>query len=185
MLWLSRIMDPANHDADIVALLMQHQQSLRLYIESLMPGDPQADDVAQESNTKIWEKRGDFEIGTNFKAWIFSIARFQVRKWRFRQAKDERLVFCDELEDTISEEIPNHLDELSLHQKALQECLKTLKPAHRELLHQRYFEKTSLEQYSAQVGRSVGVLKVTLHRLRSKLLTCVEKKLSSEKELRA
>ena len=178
-------MDPVNQDAEIVALLMKHQQALRLYIESLMPGDLEADDVAQESSTIIWEKRGDFEIGTNFKAWIFSIARFQVRKWRFRQAKDARLVFCDELEETISEELPDQLDELTVHQQALQLCLTKLKPAHRELVHHRYFEKTSLEQYSTQVGRSVGVLKVTLHRLRNKLQTCVEKQLTLEKEVQA
>jgi RNA polymerase sigma-70 factor (ECF subfamily) len=178
-------MDPVNQDAEIVSLLMQHQQALRLYIESLMPGDPQADDVAQESNTIIWEKRGDFEVGTNFKAWIFSIARFEVRKWRFRQAKDAKLVFCEELEDTIADELQAHLEELSVHQQALQVCLKKLKPAHRELVHHRYYEKTSLEQYSTKVGRSVGVLKVTLHRLRSKLLTCVEKQLTLEKKIQA
>ena len=50
-----------------------------------MPGDPQADDVVQETNTKVWEKRRDFENGTHFKAWILSIARFHVRKCRYSQ----------------------------------------------------------------------------------------------------
>ena len=165
----------------MVALLTQYQSSLRLYVHSLMPGDSQVDDVAQETNTVIWEKRGDFELGTNFKAWAFSIARFQVRKCRYRQAKDARLVFCEALEDKITEELPGYLEGLSDHQQALQECLEILKPAQRELIYHRYFEKSSLEKYANQVGRSVGVLKVTLHRIRNRLQDCVEKRMAMKK----
>ena len=106
-------MDAQKQDAAIVSLLTQNQSALRLYVESLMPGDLHCDDVAQETNTIIWEKRSDFEIGTNFKAWAFSIARFQVRKYRFKQAKDARLVFCEELEEMIAEEMTDHLEDLS------------------------------------------------------------------------
>lgn len=179
-------MSSNHHDSEIVTLLTQHQQAIRLYVESLMPGDSASDDVVQETNTIIWEKRSDFELGTNFKAWSFSIARFQVRKYRYRQSrKNARLVFCDELEETISEEIPSQLDNLSDHQHALQKCIQKLRPNHRELLHHRYFEKTTLESYSSMVGRSVGVLKVTLHRIRNNLQRCVEKQLRWEGESHA
>ena len=178
-------MPSSNHDSEIVTLLTQNQSGLRLYVQSLMPGDPQADDVAQETNTLIWEKRNDFELGSNFKAWAFSIARMRVRKCRYRQAKDARLIFCGELEDKIAAEFPAYIDALSEHQLALQECLKTLKPAHRELVHHRYFEKSSLESYSKEVGRSVGVLKVTLHRIRNRLQDCITKRLAQGKVAQA
>jgi len=151
----------------------------------LMPGDSHCDDVAQETNTIIWEKRSDFEIGTNFKAWAFSIARFQVRKYRFKQAKDARLVFCEELEEMIAEEMTDHLDDLSGHHIALQVCLQKLKPADRDLIHHRYFKKTPLKEYAANVGRSIGGLKVTLHRIRNRLLVCVEKRIALSKEAQA
>ncbi|MDG2169311.1 MAG: sigma-70 family RNA polymerase sigma factor [Opitutales bacterium] len=178
-------MSSSKHDSEIVTLLTQHQQAIRLYVESLMPGDSASDDVVQETNTIIWDKREDFELGTNFKAWSFSIAHFQVRKYRYRQSKNARLVFCEELEDTISEELPAQLDHLSDHQHALQKCIQKLRPNHRELLHHRYFEKTTLESYSATAGRSVGVLKVTLHRIRNNLQRCIEKQLKLEGESQA
>ena len=178
-------MSSKNHDSEIVSLLTQYQQALRLYVESLMPGDPAVDDVVQETNTTIWEKRGDFELGTNFMAWIFSIGRFQVRKYRYRQAKESRLVFCEELEDKISAEIPDYLEDLSDHHLALRACLEKLKPADQRLLRHRYFEKTTLENYSRMVGRSVGVLKVTLYRIRNRLQECVEKRLKLEREVQA
>ena len=178
-------MSSSKHDSEIVALITQHQQPIRLYVESLMPGDSASDDVVQETNTIIWDKRGDFELGTNFKAWSFSIARFQVRKYRYRQSKASKLVFCDELEETISEELPAQLNNLSDHHHALQKCIQKLRPNHRELLHHRYFENSTLESYGNRVGRSVGVLKVTLHRIRNNLQRCVEKQLGLEGESRA
>ncbi len=178
-------MDAQTQDAAIVSLLTQNQSALRLYVESLMPGDSHGDDVAQETNTIIWEKRGDFEIGTNFKAWAFSIARFQVRKYRFKQAKDARLVFCEELEEMIAEEMTDQLDDLSEHHVALQACLQKLKPVDRDLINHRYFKKTSLKEYAAKVGRSIGGLKVTLHRIRNRLLICVEKRIALAKEAQA
>ena len=70
--------DNEEQDSEFVALLTDHQSALRLYVASLLPGEPGAADVAQLANTTIWKKREDFEAGTNFKAWIFAIASGEV-----------------------------------------------------------------------------------------------------------
>ena len=80
------------NDSEFVALLTEHQSSLRYYVASLLPGDSAAADVAQQANATIWKKRDDFELGTNFKAWIFSIARYEVLNYRKKDSRD-RLVF--------------------------------------------------------------------------------------------
>ncbi len=166
-----------DHDSEFVALLTEHQSSLRLYVVSLLPGEFAAADVAQQANTTIWKKREDFEIGTNFKAWIFSIARYEVLNFRKRQARDSRLVFSEELENIIADELPTHENDLSDRQTALRNCLEKLKPADRELIQHRYFQRTPLKEYSSEIGRSVGSLKVTLHRLRNRLANCIEQQL--------
>jgi len=178
-------MDSKDTDATIVSLLTQHQPAIHLYVESLLPGDRAAEDVAQETNAIIWEKRGDFKLGTNFKAWAFAIARFQVRKYRYEQATESRLVFCEELEEVIAEEMADTLEGISDHHMALQECLQKLKPADRELIYHRYFKKSPLSEYGQKIGRSVGGLKVTLHRVRNRLQVCIEKRLALQKGLRA
>tara|TARA_R110002096_G_scaffold67332_13_gene163441 strand:+ start:4035 stop:4577 length:543 start_codon:yes stop_codon:yes gene_type:complete len=167
-----------DQDSEFVALLTEHQAALRLYVVSLLPGDTAAADVAQQANSTIWRKRADFELGTNFKAWIFSIARFEVLNFRKRQAKDaRRLVFSEELEDMIAEELPAQADDLAERQLALRGCLEGLKSGERELILTRYFKDTPLQEYANEIGRSVGGLKVTLHRLRNRLQTCIEQKL--------
>lgn len=71
-------MNPDEKDSRIVALLTEHQLPLRHYVQSLLPGDSSAADVTQLTNTTLWQKREEFELGTNFKAWAFAIARYEV-----------------------------------------------------------------------------------------------------------
>ena len=126
--------DPRDEDAQFVAELTRCQSPLELYVRGLMPGDPAAEEVVQQANAKIWLKRADFELGTNFRAWALSIARFEVLNYRKQQARDARLRFSDELEQTIATEMAELEDDLAERQTALQECLGELKPESRELL---------------------------------------------------
>lgn len=166
----------ANDESHFVSLLTDVQLPLVLYVYSLMPGDSMAKDVAQQANVKIWEKRNDFELGTNFKAWAFSIARFEVLNFRKRTARDAKLKFSDEMEALLGEELSksNYIEPMH---DALRGCLAALKPKERQLLLHRYATSQTLSQYAELVGRSVGGLKVTLHRLRNKLLDCIHRKL--------
>ncbi len=173
-----------DRDRELVALLTGHQPAIRFYIASLLPGDARAADVAQQASLTIWDKRNDFELGTNFRAWAFSIARYEVLNFRKKEARDSRLQFSDELDSIIFEEVEHHSDDFEQRREALRTCLQKLKTSERELIQHRYFERTSLKEYAAQVGRSVGGLKVSLHRVRSLLARCIESQ-SLGKELGA
>ncbi len=165
--------DKSFHEAEFVALLTEHQSCLRYYILSLMPGDSSAPDVVQEANMVIWNKRSDFELGTNFKAWVFSIARYSVQGHRHKRRKDSKMVFGEELEDLFAEEMPEEADLFEDQQLALRHCLQKLKDADRDLILHRYYQKSPLKDYSEQIGRSLGSLKVTLFRIRNRLKNCV------------
>jgi len=166
-------MNQNEQESRIVELLTTIQLPLRIYIQSLLPGDSAAADVAQQANALIWQKRNDFEIGTNFKAWAFSIARYEVLNYRKRQARDSMLIFSDELEETFAEELSARTDTIEHQHEILQRCLGKLKPKDRDLLLHRYAKTGTLKDYAQQSGHSVGGLKVTLFRLRSALLRCM------------
>lgn len=170
-------------EAHIVALLTGIQTALLLYVRSLLPGDPGAKDVAQQANATLWQKRDDFALGTNFKAWAFSVARYEVLNYRKRQARDARLVFSEELEETFAEELSARDDGAEQQHQALKRCLEKLRPQDRELLMHRYAKAGTLSEFAAQAGRSVGGLKVTLHRLRNALLECMQRQSNAREEL--
>lgn len=178
-------MDEDQHqdqESQLVGQLTDIQLGLALYVRSLMPGDPAARDVAQHANTTIWKKRQEFKPGTNFKAWAFSIARYEVLNYRKKQARDRILVFSDDLETLMAEELSEQAPALEDRHEALQHCLGRLPSRHRNLLMHRYASNTTLKDYSEEAGTSVNSLKVTLHRLRNTLLTCMKRHMANALE---
>ena len=175
---MDAVKQPSDDD-DFVAELTNFQAALHLYVRGLMPGDPGLEEVVQQSNAVIWQKREAFELGTNFRAWALAIARIEVLNYRKQQARD-RLRLSDELAETIASETTELDRDLNDHHVALRKCLDELKPESRDVLMTRYSSQESLSVLAERFGRSVGGLRVALTRLRSQLLGCVERRLRSD-----
>ena len=171
-------MDDAD-EREYVRLLTGHQSMLRAFIVSLLPGLPGVDDVIQEANSVLWTRRGDFEIGTNFRAWALRIARFQAMA-HLKTLKRQRWITLDEsAAEAVAAELESHLDPSfeDARAQALRECLGKLKESDRDLLLRRYWKKQRLQDFAVLTGRSLTGLKVTLFRLRAGLKRCIEREL--------
>jgi RNA polymerase sigma-70 factor (ECF subfamily) len=144
--------------------------SIRLYVRSLMPGYEGADDLAQETLLKLWQKRESFTPGSNFKAWAFQIARYLVLNQRRRLANSKVTLLDDELMDRIDqywrEEPAPSLDE---EMGALASCLHRLSLEERQLLHALYFSRIPLRDHAAALGIRLSTLRARLFRLRATL----------------
>ena len=60
------------------AVVRHHQGPVRAWIAAHCPVGADADDIAQRTFLAALEKIDMFEIGTRFRAWLFTIARYQV-----------------------------------------------------------------------------------------------------------
>ncbi len=161
-------------------LLAEHQSAIRLYVRSLMPGYEGADDLAQETLLRLWEKRDQFVAGTNFKAWAFQIAKFMVMNQRRKLARSPVVLLDDEILEDIDRRWMEAEDMITNgHHIALARCLELLKQEDRQLLHARYATNVSLETYAAQEGSRPGTLKARLFRLRDALRDCIERRLGN------
>ena len=162
-----------------VSLMTKHQANLRAFIVSLMPGSQDVEDVLQDTNAVLWQKRAHFEHGTNFIAWAFKIARYEVMGQRHRSKRDKLLVFTDQLVDILAEMEPfEESGEEVL--SALDGCLAKLSDQERDLVAARYTQGKSLKKHAAQVGRSPGGLRVALLRLRAGLKDCIKTTLAAK-----
>ncbi|GLQ55741.1 RNA polymerase sigma factor [Devosia nitrariae] len=74
--------------------------SLRAFAVSLTGRHDKADDLVQDTIMKAWAKQDSFEMGTNIKAWLFTILRnefySQMRK-RGREVQDSEGAFTERL----------------------------------------------------------------------------------------
>ena len=160
-----------------VQLVVSHQSALHAFVLALLPGSPEVDDVVQEVNAMLWKKRGEFSVGTNFKAWMFSIAKFKVMAlWRDQKRRKVWAVPEETLHLLIEDASDACHETENLRHVALRQCIEELHPNDRGLILRRYFEGNSLKQVALEVGRKAGNLKGSLHRIRMALRACVRRK---------
>lgn len=164
---------------NFVVELTSAQTSVYGYILSLLPDRTAAQDVLQEVNVTAWQKRADFQPGTNFFAWASKIAYFHVLSHRRKMSRD-RLVFDEEVLDYLAERQLERVEEVSQRGIALKECLEKLPAGQRTLIERRYAPGGSVQDIAAQEGKSVGAISQTLYRIREALLKCVEQNLTRE-----
>ncbi len=146
-----------------------------------MSGGGDADEVAQRTFVAAITRIAEFQVGTSFGAWLFTIARYQqmTETTRLRRLADyhARLapnLLARELERRACE--PDEPTGQRLHY--LRECLAALDESARQLIEWRYTAEISLEEMAARTGRTTGAIKKQLWLLRRKLQECIEGKLA-------
>jgi RNA polymerase sigma-70 factor (ECF subfamily) len=165
------------------SLLIDHQEVVRSYIITQIPGSPDVRDVLQEVNMMLWEKQKSFRPGTNFGAWACTVARYKVLEHRRKEARRNGfLVFNDELSRVLADEVQERApDALEEQRWALEQCLAKLSPANLKLLKARYdLSAGALTRLAAETGRSRESLRVTLCRIRDSVRRCMHNLLAME-----
>jgi RNA polymerase sigma-70 factor (ECF subfamily) len=157
-----------------------HQPDILAFIISQMPGDPDACDVLQKCNMVLWKKREKFIEDSNFLAWAFRIARYEVLNHLKKQKNNKPMLLDAELMDKLAEDAPTTLHSDDLRIKALEICLNKLRVEDRELLEYRYQSDGGLSEFSKVTGRSVSALSVSLNRLRTLLRRCIVRQVALE-----
>jgi len=159
--------------------LTEGQGRIRAFIVSLMPGSPDVGDVLQETNLTLWKSRGRFRPGTNFLAWAYTIARFEVMHHRGRVKRHGRILLSDKLLDMLADEMPDANDD-EVYLQTLESCMSKLTETQREMIEARYLPGHSLEMHARICGRTPSVLRVALMRIRIALRECIEKSLQGK-----
>jgi RNA polymerase sigma-70 factor (ECF subfamily) len=162
---------------EFVRELTNQQTAMLAYIRSLMPGNSSARDVLQEVNVTLWQKKDQFTLGTNFKAWAFQTIRYHLMNHRRKMQSQGWLVFDDDLIEQASPLLQADADEIEERHQALNRCLQKLRPQDRALLQHRYASEASLRDYAVIVRKSEGTLKALLFNLRAVLRRCIEQQI--------
>lgn len=163
---------PENSSKSFADLMADHQPRLAAYIRSLIADEHSTKDVLQETNVTLLKKSRDFTPGTNFTAWAFRVAFFEVLTWRRRHGR-EKIHFdnalVDSLANAVEENAPRYEDRL----EALQFCIGELPERQREVIELRYLKTRSVQSIAADLGFKANAVSQLLHRARTNLLKCI------------
>lgn len=168
---------PNSKDDEIVQLIVKHQAALRAFLVSLMPGRADMEDLMQETSMVIWQKRAEFKPGSDFKAWMFTVARFRVMAyWRDEKRRKESPLpegLLDQLADQAMDEGFEGIDQ---RYQFLGQCIQGLRPEDRGLVLRRYLAGMTPAQLADELGRTSNSVRVSLHRIRAILRHCIRRR---------
>ena len=155
-----------------------HLEMLR-YVLTLLPDRHLAEDVVQEAARLLWQKFDEYDPARPFWPWARRFAYLEVLKVRKREAIRAQY-FSDELVEQLAEERSAHEAGLTAQREALAACLDKLDEPARELLMPRYGGEVPLHEVAGQQGKSANSLYLSMHRIRQKLIECVNRALRLE-----
>ena len=168
-----------DQNPEFVVQLTECQNRLYAFILALLPDPDAAHDVLQETNLVLWDRADDFCTAKSFWAWSSGVARKKVLS-HFRDRKRGRLVFDNELVESLASVATRVSEEDDIRSSRLRACLEELPADKRDLLASRYVSKLSVAALAGQIGRSTAAVSMTLYRLREILFNCVQRKHAGE-----
>jgi RNA polymerase sigma-70 factor (ECF subfamily) len=160
-------------------LFLENERRIYGFIVSILPNLSDAEDVLQETSLILWQKFGQFELGTDFVAWACRVAQFRVLKFYEKQGRS-KLQFDAAALEAVANEAIGMAPLLEDRHHALAKCLEALNPRDRDLLHRRYADDATPQQISSQVGRSIHAVYKALSRIHDGLMLCVQQRLQKE-----
>jgi RNA polymerase sigma-70 factor (ECF subfamily) len=145
--------------------LLEAIPGLRAFAIALVGSSERADDLVQETLTKAWAHQAAFELGTNLKAWLFTILRnefySQMRRKR-REIEDVDAKYSSQL--AVPPEQHGHLDMADMR-----DALKRLPNDQREALLLVATSGFSYEETAEICNVAVGTIKSRVNRARLRL----------------
>jgi RNA polymerase sigma-70 factor (ECF subfamily) len=161
------------------SLLTEYQRRLYFFIRSMVFDPEDARDVLQDVNVIAFRKREQFVPGTDFKAWLFAIARFEGLTYLSRRKKVHWSNLDSDVLETLANKAEERSDDVEPYLGALAKCREALPQEAAELLTLRYQHRVMLETVAERWKTSVGALKQKLFRIRTLLKDCIHQRLGS------
>ena len=163
---------------EFLSLFSRSRDRLYAHIFALIPHEADAEDIFQRCSILLWRKFQEFDPDrSRFITWACGIALYEVKNFAKTQRRS-RLTFQPELMEQIAADRLSEEEGESERMELLKDCVESLHPRERDLLHIAYDETSTMKEHAQNSGQSLQVLYNRLAKVRRTLLACVERKLS-------
>jgi RNA polymerase sigma-70 factor (ECF subfamily) len=164
---LIRLIAQGDKDA-IRVLFARHNVRVFRFLLRFVGDDATAEDLVSEVFIDVWRNAGRFEARSQVLTWILAIARYKalgsLRKRSYAKLDDHT---CDRLEDPADD--PEVVVQKTERNALLQECLKQLSVAHREVVDLVYYHEQSIDEVAQIIGVPQNTVKTRVFYARKRI----------------
>ncbi|MFW5844948.1 MAG: sigma-70 family RNA polymerase sigma factor, partial [Planctomycetota bacterium] len=115
-----------------------------------------------------------------FLPWILTIARHKAIDFIRRSTRSRLRIQDPEALERLHDAAVELAPELERRQEAMRTCLEQVDDRGRQLLELHYSERLPLTDVAERLQLRLGAVKTALHRLRSRLRACIERRLRGD-----
>jgi RNA polymerase sigma-70 factor, ECF subfamily len=170
--------DRRQHDR-FPRLFLAQDQSLRVFVRSLLFSHEETREVMQEVAAMLWRKFDPGMDDAAFCRWAFGVARLEALAYRRDRARD-RHVFGEDVFERLARTVEEQSETLEAERRALDQCLQKLPEGQRQLVQAAYAPGVRVDRLASEMGRTAMALYKTLHRIRLALMDCARQVLAAE-----
>ena len=166
-------------------VVRKFERPLRAWLAGCAPPGVDVDEVAQRSFVAAFSRLNEYRLGTEFGAWLFTIARFQLKTeaTRLRRVAHYHAQYGLDLLQRELDRRRNEPPELEQARlEHLKKCVETLGDHLTRFITWRYDEEIPLDEMASRSGRSVAAVKKQLWKIRRTLQECIENRMAVERE---
>lgn len=159
-------------------LVREYGLLVRGYLASRVYHLEDAEDLAQDSFLIAFSKLSSYEIGTNFRAWLLSIAKYQLSNhWRKSSRRANTMdKFRHDIAGAIQPEMVNASDEMKQNQiNKLLHCISELPDRTRHLI-RAGLDGVRMETLAEEMNLKPNAIYQLRHRAHIVLRKCMENK---------
>jgi RNA polymerase sigma-70 factor (ECF subfamily) len=159
----------AAQDKDAMRLLFaRHHVRVFRFLHRLINNEATAEELVTEVFLDVWRNAASFEGRAQVATWILGIARFKaltaLRRRTLDEIDEEAVEAIEDMADT-----PEATCQKIQRGAILQDCLKQLSPAHREVVDLIYYHEQSIDEAARIIGIPENTVKTRVFHARKRL----------------
>ena len=147
------------------------------YLRLRLPAFADLDDPLQDIAITAIKAMKRYDPDKPFVPWVLTMAKHRIADWYKSTGRQPLLL--GEAEDHIVNRLNTRNVQQANMEATLEICIDELSSKHRDILARRYFEYDKPAQIAEALGTTPNVISVTLHRLRTALANCIQKRLAN------
>jgi RNA polymerase sigma-70 factor, ECF subfamily len=161
-------------------VIRSSQAYLRAFVACFVADENDVNDIAQETFVFAFEHLNEYEMGTNFMAWLKAIARNKVMSFqrRGRQKRESRRQYVADLMVQRATSLTPDFSEERV--SALTGCMNELPGEQRKFLTSVLGRDCTLEEWATKANVTTDTVRKRISRLYAVLRDCIKRRLATE-----